>query len=228
MFLQGRGEWSKHKVTWELLARRLGGKDFSEQGAPPKLREQATRLFGSYAAALAASCFGLEEGKRRYRLKSIEPRKKRTRTLRGPRRQWSSEEVIRELRDRAQNKQELAQGKVGNPLLHAALRYFGTYANAVEAAGLEYESIRKRPARWSREDVIGKLRNLDAAGVKLNYSRVKEKAYGIVPAIRREFGTIKRALKEAGVAYYPRKKWSRRKILSALLKLHREGKSLSL
>ncbi len=141
---------------------------------------------------------------------------------------WSKERIIEELRSRASKRQELAQSKVDGGLQNAAIRFFGSYAKAVEAAGIDYEAIKIRPARWAREDVIAKLQELDRAGVKLNYARIKERAYGMTHAMMREFGSTARALKEAGVQYYGKKKWNRRKIRSALLQLHREGKSLSL
>jgi hypothetical protein len=141
---------------------------------------------------------------------------------------WTKERVLKELRERARKEQALASSKVGGPIVSAAIRFFGSYANAIEAVGLEYEAIKIHRPRWEREQIIAKLQELDRAGVKLNYARIRERGWGIVGGMRREFGTTARALKAAGVRYYPRRIWDRRKVLAGLRQVQREGRGLSL
>jgi hypothetical protein len=112
-------------------------------------------------------------------------------------------------------------------LRSAAVFYFGSYAKAIEAAGLNYEEIRVRPPRWERAQIILKLQELAAAGVKLNCARILEHAEGYYSSILREFGSTEAALKAAGVDYYGKVKWNRQKVLDELRKLHREGKDLA-
>jgi len=206
MFFAGRRRWSKDVVRWELIKRRAMGEDLSYARTPDNLRQIAAKYYGSYRKAVEAVGG---------RYDSV-------------RQSWNKKRVIDELRKRAREHQELAQSRVDAALQNAAHRLFGGYRSAIEAAGLDYGAIKIRPARWERQQIIARLQELDRSGIKLNYARIKEEAYGMVNAIRREFGSVARALKEAGVRYYGKKKWNRRKIRAALLQLHRQGKSLSL
>jgi hypothetical protein len=141
---------------------------------------------------------------------------------------WSKEKVLEELRERARKKQELAQSRVRAPLVNAAIHYLGSYAKAIAAVGLDYEAIKIHGAGLDREEIIAKLQELDRAGVKLNYGRIREQGWVLLGGMRREFGTTARALKAAGVPYYPRHIWNRRKVLAGLRQVQREGRGLSL
>jgi len=140
---------------------------------------------------------------------------------------WTKEKIIEALRQRARNKEELAQAYVSNSLRSAAAFYFGSYAGAIEAAGLNYEEIRVRPPKWERAQIILKLQELAAAGVQLNCARILEHAEGYYSSVLREFGSTEAALKAAGVEYYGKVKWNRQKVLDELRQLQREGKDLA-
>jgi hypothetical protein len=56
-------------------------------------------------------------------------------------------------------------------LVRAAAWHFGTWRRAVEAAGIEYDSISKYQ-RWSRERIVARIRELHSEGADLNWRAV--------------------------------------------------------
>ncbi|MEI6520175.1 MAG: hypothetical protein WCO98_09095 [bacterium] len=60
-------------------------------------------------------------------------------------------------------------------LLRAAERIFGTWAKAVQASGIDYNTIRKYKT-WDRNKIIDRIIELNNQGVDLNWRNVSEKA----------------------------------------------------
>ena len=56
-------------------------------------------------------------------------------------------------------------------LVRAAERVFGTWGGAVQAAGFDYDAIR-RYRKWSRDRIIARIRELHAQGADLSYRHV--------------------------------------------------------
>jgi len=89
-------------------------------------------------------------------------------------RRWTPTEVIRQLLAAAAMSQELSYAcmcKHDPALVRAAEREFGSWGQAVEAAGFDYEVIR-RYRRWTRERVIERIRELHAQGADLSWYKV--------------------------------------------------------
>jgi hypothetical protein len=200
--------WTDSLVIEELKKLHARGVRISGiqlQKEAPKLHRAVYTVFGSIEAAREAA--GIE--------------------LQVPYERWTKKKIIEALQRRFRNKEPLAQAYVGNSLRGAACFYFGSYARAVEAAGLNYEEIKVRPPRWERAQIISKLQELAAAGIKLNCPRILEHAEGYYSSILREFGSTKAALKAAGVDYHARLLWTRQMVLDGLRQLKREGKNLA-
>ena len=200
--------WTDALVVEELQKLHARGVSISGRGIAkesPGLHHAIYSLFGSVETARRAAGISLQL----------------------PEPKWTRKKIIEALRQRAKNREELAQAKVGGPLRNAATWHFGSYAKAIAAAGLNYGTIRLYAPSFGREQVIAELRKLDAAGVKLNCMRIIEHAGGLYDAMIREFGSTARALKEAGVEFHGKKKWNRPKVLEGLRQLQREGKDLS-
>jgi len=86
-------------------------------------------------------------------------------------------------------------------LIRAASYYFGSWRDAVEAAGFDYEKVRGLP-KWNREKVVKAIRALKRRGEDLN-SRAVQIAHPALfaAAIRdRLSGSWDNALKAAGIS----------------------------
>lgn len=100
-------------------------------------------------------------------------------------------------------------------LLDAALRHFGSWRAAVEAAGLDYPG-RNRPRKWPRERVLEEIRKRSRKGLSIRNTEIQKECRGLGAAGEREFGTWPRAVLEAGISYPKREggwKWPRERIL---------------
>src|SRR5688500_16216996 len=98
------------------------------------------RLFGSWDRALHAA--GLDADQiSRYR-------------------KWDRSTIVAELKERAADNDSLNSGALQreDPGMHAAaVRHFGSYDQALKAAGLDPARLRQR-RRWTKEDVVKELR----------------------------------------------------------------------
>jgi hypothetical protein len=134
--------WSPAKILATIQDMRRRGMALnwsSVQKADPSLYRAARRKenFGSWKAALQAAGVDL-----------LRPRSTR---------QWTRERIITEIRDLQERGVDLSQKnmmEINGPLLAAAKssRYFGTWRAAVEAAGVDYDSVRRRRGRRARTD----------------------------------------------------------------------------
>lgn len=154
---------------------------------------------------------------------------------------WTREKVVQKLRDLAKKYGEdyllyVNLRKNESKLFAASLNLFGSLSPAVEKAGHDYEKIcgRKLPGYWTREKVVQKLRALAAEHGEsyLSSSNLKEKECGLLYAARATFGSLKKAVKEAGYNYEEiiRKKpagyWTKKTVIEEIRKLaDKHGKS---
>ncbi|CAI9086527.1 hypothetical protein A7K93_01640 [Candidatus Methylacidiphilum fumarolicum] len=117
-------------------------------------------------------------------------------------------------------------------LLAAAVRYFGNWGKAVEAAGLSYDEIRRYKA-WSKEKIIQMIQQLYRQGTDLSFRSMMLGEYApmVYAAIRPNyFGSWKNALLAAGLApqdIYRYKSWKNENILEEIRRLYKEGADLS-
>src|SRR6266566_5695561 len=71
-------------------------------------------------------------------------------------RKWSKESVVAELRARHEKGQSLAYIDGPGALIQAAKARFGSYPLALEAAGIDYNTIRRHRS-WSRREAIEEI-----------------------------------------------------------------------
>lgn len=89
-------------------------------------------------------------------------------------RKWTPTEVVTEILAAAAEGRDLSYSRMRgyNPaLVRAAEREFGAWGSAVEAAGFDYETVR-RYRRWTRERVIARIRELYDQGADLSWYMV--------------------------------------------------------
>ena len=117
-------------------------------------------------------------------------------------------------------------------LLAAGIRYYGSWRQAVEAAGIPYDEVRKYRA-WSKERIAKTIQQLHSEGADLSFRGMMLSKYApmVYAAIRpNHFGSWKHALAAAGLApeeIYRYKSWEDENIIDEIQKLSAQGIDLS-
>jgi hypothetical protein len=132
---------------------------------------------------------------------------------------WSREKITEEISQLYASGFDITQSRMealDSRLTSAAIRYFGSWKAAVEAAGIDYEGIarvgRRRRAekitKWTRETILEEIRRLHAAGEDLTSTNVRRKYLSLYATARRRdhFGSWADALAAAGIDYSSLKK----------------------
>jgi len=144
---------------------------------------------------------------------------------------WSREEVLRVIADLRKGGKQLNSGYIARnypALAYAGRRYCGSWEDAIKAAGLDYESIRRK-SFWSRGKIVGQIRELRAEGEPLNVSAAEVKHGGLVGAAAVYYGSWRQAIEAAGLNYLRikrQKEWSKKEIVSEIKRMRREGVEL--
>lgn len=116
---------------------------------------------------------------------------------------WDEDRVVSEIRALHDRGKSIAYSKVEARLAAAAARYFGSYKNAVEAAGFDYTRIRLRREDYTRDEVMELLRDLSERAPNVKLADVHS-MHGMTAAIRM-FGSIENAVKAAGIRGWPKR-----------------------
>jgi superfamily I DNA/RNA helicase len=144
---------------------------------------------------------------------------------------WSREEVLRVIGNLSSSGKQLNSGYIARnypALAYAGRRYCGSWEDAVRAAGLDYESIRRK-SFWNRQKIVKQIHELKARGEPLNVSAAEVKHGGLVGAAAAYFGSWRRAIEAAGLNYLRikrQKEWSKEEIVSEIKRMRREGVDL--
>lgn len=179
--------WSKDEIALEILRLYAASEPLSYgevQKHNLRLLRAATRYFGSWQLAIEFAGLDYEEI-RRYRA-------------------WTRERIVEKILEYHCRGEDLSWRHVSTeldpPLAAAAVRSsrFGSWQKALEAAGLDYDAIR-RHRRWDSEAVLSELRRLQQAGESLRVSDAAEYGPALVAAARRHFGGWYEAICAAGI-----------------------------
>lgn len=179
--------WSKETIGFEILRLYTAGEplNYGEvQKNNLRLLRAAVRYFGSWQKAIEFA--GLDYDQiRRYKV-------------------WTEDRIIEQIRVYHERGEDLSWRHVSThldpPLAAAAIRCvrFGTWEKALEAAGLDYDEIR-RHKRWDDEAIVSELRRLHAEGTSLRVSDAAEERPALVAAARRRFEGWYEAIEAAGL-----------------------------
>lgn len=143
---------------------------------------------------------------------------------------WSEEIIISEIQKRKKKGLSLRPSAIRKDyrtLYYAGDRYFGSWRDALSAAGLEYEGQSYR--RWNKKKIIRAIRKRKRDGLSIStYAIQKEDPSLYVRAVK-IFGSWKNVMKAAGLKYdkpVPQK-WSKEKVVNEIKKLKKKGKKIN-
>lgn len=136
-------------------------------------------------------------------------------------RRWSRERVLKEIHTWYRDNQKRDDG-----LMSTAVRFFGSWKQAVLAAGLE--PCRRR--KWTKQRVVDAIQDRHVRGLPVY--RVERSSRSLVTAGRSYFGSWKQALEAAGLANQyqdtrPPRNWSRKVVIDEIQAFHRQGQPIT-
>lgn len=149
---------------------------------------------------------------------------------------WKAETILAELRRRFRKGEDLSHNvfqRTNRSLMSGARRQFGSYRNAVEAAGISYAKVAKELQRsWDRQTVINTIRRKYRRGQQLSYNYMKKNDSILFSAIHRYFKTFRAAIKAAGLAYeqvaeVPQESWDKERVIRKLRAMVRSKKRIT-
>jgi hypothetical protein len=150
-----------------------------------------------------------------------------------PGRVWTREkliESIKTLKDQGTDLSPTAIQKTHGALFSSARSrsHFGNWRDAVQAAGLEYEDIKRVKQRWSREEILDQIRAHALNGEDLLHPdfKLKHRSLYLAACAHRYFGSWRRAIQAAGLDYECMREgrvWTRARIISTIQRMAREG-----
>jgi DNA-binding XRE family transcriptional regulator len=201
--------WGRRAVIHAIQERRDRGLPLHHSAVvadDEPLAGAARRWFGSWDAALRAA--------------GIDPEAVRNpRAERAPPGTWSAARVLDLIREHAGAGADLAAHRMQatDPgLVAAAVQHFGSWREAIGAAGFDYGLICLR-RHWTRDAVLQRLKQLGRAGADLSYQTAAAWDGGFLAMAVEHFGSWDAALKAAGVAVSRRTvHWSKARILQAI------------
>ena len=135
--------------------------------------------------------------------------------------------ILRRERDGLPLNSEAVKG-VSRPLHRGALRHFGSWRNALKAAGIKVATIERR-RKWNKPKIIARLRELCRKGRSLRHSAVHRYDGGLCRAACLTFGTWCNALVAAGInpeSICRDPQWDRNRIIEAILLRAVRGEAL--
>lgn len=114
---------------------------------------------------------------------------------------WDEDRVIEEILERHEAGEPLAYSKAPSRLVSAGTRYFGTWAEAIAAADLDYDAIRLRRAPFSDDELLEQIRDLADGEPELSLAELHDLPLGQTMA--RRYGSLEKAARKAGLRDWP-------------------------
>lgn len=121
-------------------------------------------------------------------------------------RSWTNERIVDRIRELWTENADLSWRNVSlylDPSLAAAATkksHFGNWRAALDAAGLDYDAIRKY-RDWSDDEILRQVRDRYAQGRPLNAKSMEKDEITLITAARRRFPSWDRTLTAAGLDY---------------------------
>jgi hypothetical protein len=144
--------------------------------------------------------------------------------------QWTRESIIRHLLEREAKGLPLSVGGqgVGLSLYGAARRIFGSWRNAIKAAGIAPQQVLTWE-RWSPARILVMIRHLARRRRPLTTDQLERRYHNLVTAARRHFGSWSKAVLAAGVKPTKLQRvvpWNQERVIEAILRRALRNESL--
>ncbi|MGO8672062.1 MAG: hypothetical protein ACLQVD_11930 [Capsulimonadaceae bacterium] len=179
-------KWSKDAIAFEILSMYESGENLNYGNVANThiaLLRAAVRNFGTWEQAVSFA--GLDYSQiRRYK-------------------SWSKERIVARILELQATGVDLSWRNIitVDPQLSAAATkkiHFGSWREALEAAGLDYDCIR-RYREWDDTRVLRMVREMHARGTGMNAKSVEQEDITLITAARRRFSSWPEALDAAGL-----------------------------
>ncbi|WP_462411401.1 hypothetical protein [Neobacillus sp. Marseille-QA0830] len=176
------------------------------------------RYFGGWKEALEKLDIDYEKIKEETKLKNTK---------------WSNEKIINELK-KNQDKKIIEILKQYKNLYDAAAKYFGSFENAVRAAGLDYEKMRTDTSKFTKDELIHKLKDSYRKGEQVNDAAFRKNHKEYYHGFSSYFSSYKDFVEAAGLNYdeISLKKangyWTGHRVISDIKQLKKEDFDLSM
>jgi hypothetical protein len=153
-----------------------------------------------------------------------------------PGRVWTKDKLIAEIKRLYNEGVDLSPTAIqeSNSALFSSARsrsHFGSWRAAIEAAGLDYDDLKRVKQRWNREEILTRIREMHAQGHDLLDPKFKTKNRSLYLAAcaHRYFGSWRRAVSASGLDHETMREsrvWTRTRILRTIQEISQEGKPL--
>lgn len=109
--------------------------------------------------------------------------------------------------------------------------HFGSWRAAVEAAGFNYDEVKRVKQRWTRDEITTRICELHKAGEDLldPQFKVRHRSLYLAACAHRYFGSWRRAVEGAGLNHEKMREsrvWTKARITRTIKRLAKEGKPL--
>lgn len=175
------------------------------------------------ASAIRNYIGSFERARRLARIPSPAPR------ALGDRERWDEDRVVGVILQRHRAGEPLAYKQVPSKLVDAALYYYGSWREAIAAAGLDYGTIRRSSPAWTRAEIIATLR-ASAKSTKRGIGEDRAIDSAVSLAARREFGSLRAAIDAAKIApqrLLRRTTLNDRELATALRRMFRKRRNMT-
>jgi hypothetical protein len=210
-------KWDQQKVVDAILQiRRSGGKLNSDH-----IRETNMPLYGAalkywrgWRQAIEAAGLTWEE----------------IRAVRANYGSWSKEIIAQTILSRYEAEEPLNSNHIQTEeyrLYGAACKYFGSWAQAIAAAGLDYDELRRVPPKrsWTKEAIVAEVQRRAKAGLSIRGGDVYFEDEGLYQAAKRYYGKGSWAKVRVLAGFTPIdpkpfKVWDREPVIEEIKRLH--------
>ena len=114
---------------------------------------------------------------------------------------WDEDTVISEIRGLRREGKSLAMSKAPSKLVSAGVYYLGSWRNAVEVAGFDYDLVRLVREPYKIPELLDMLRGLARKAPQMTLAELHD--HPAAEAWKRELGSIEDAARAAGLEAWP-------------------------
>jgi len=191
-----RQAWSRERVIREMRALHRTGQHMSSLAVIKAGRNDLVVAANRYAGGWMRACA----------LAGIEVKRRQP----GTGMSWDEATVVEEIRQRRDDGVTLAVSKVPKSLSSAAIRIFGSWRDAITAAGIDYGTV-SLTRTYDDAELLRWLRRFARGNPTISISEFDQRAEHAV-LCRRRWGSVEGAAAAAGLVGWPHR--VRRRVLS--------------